>query len=91
LGKYLNHSDFVKLADKYPGWGALARKILERLALKKERREASFLLLSARQRYEEFLLEFGGEAKEIPLKHVAMYLGITDVALSRIRKEMGLT
>lgn len=87
----IGHSDFITLADKYSSWNLLIRKILERLALKKERREASLLLLSARQRYEEFLEEFGDEAKEIPLKHVAMYLGITDVALSRIRKEMNLT
>jgi CRP-like cAMP-binding protein len=87
----IDYSDFVMLADKYSKWNLLVRKILERLALKKERREASFLTLSARQRYEEFLADFGDEAEEIPLKHVAMYLGITDVALSRIRNEMGLT
>jgi hypothetical protein len=48
------------------------------------------LLLSARQRYEGFLVGFCDKAKEIPLKHVAMYLGITDVALSQIRKDMDL-
>lgn len=86
--KYLH---LIDLADSYPNWNVLVRKMLERLALKKERREASFLLMTARQRYEQFLIEFGKESEEIPLKHVAMYLGITDVALSRIRKEMNLT
>ena len=87
----IDYSRLIDLADSYTGWNLLIRKLLERLALKKERREASFLIMSARQRYEQFLLEFGSEADDIPLKHVAMYLGITDVSLSRIRKEMGLT
>lgn len=87
----IEYSDLVDLADRSSNWNLLIRRLLENLALKKERREASFLLLSARQRYEQFLVEFGEEASLVPLKHVAMYLGITDVSLSRIRKEMDLT
>jgi CRP-like cAMP-binding protein len=87
----ISYDNLMSLADTYHSWNTLIRKLLEQLALKKERREASFLLLNARQRYEQFLTEFGEQADEIPLRHVAMYLGITDVSLSRIRKEMGLT
>jgi CRP-like cAMP-binding protein len=87
----IRYKDLMTLADTYRNWNILIRKLLEQLALKKERREASFLLLNAQQRYEQFLSEFGDEADEIPLRQVAMYLGITDVTLSRIRKGMGLT
>ena len=85
------YSDLIKLSEQNKNWATFLRRVYENLALKKERREAGFLLLSARQRYEEFLSEFGGQSDLIPLIHVAMYLGITDVSLSRIRKEMGLT
>ena len=64
--------------------------MLEQLAIKKEQREADFLLLNATQRYEKFLSEFEPIADQIPNYHIASYLGITEVALSRIRKKMGL-
>ena len=74
-----------------PNWNDFIIRYFELLTLKKERREADLLLLSASERYERFLTEFGDEAAQIPLRHVALYLGITDVSLSRIRKQMGLT
>ena len=59
--------------------------------IKKEKREAGLLLLSAKERYQSFLCDFSEEIQHIPLRQVAMYIGVTDVALSRIRREMGLT
>lgn len=81
----------IELAKINSNWGEFIRKSFERLALKKEKREAGFLLLSAKERYACFLDEFAEESKRIPLRHVAMYIGVTDVTLSRIRREMGLT
>ncbi|MDK2594144.1 Crp/Fnr family transcriptional regulator [Pseudoalteromonas obscura] len=87
----IRYDELVALAEDNPNWGRFVRRLYERLALKKERREASFLLLDAQQRYEQFLMDFGSESENIALNQVAMYLGITDVSLSRIRKKMGLT
>lgn len=87
----IHYSDLIKLSEQHLAWATIVRRILERLVIKKEKRESSLLQLSARQRYEEFLREFGEEAEKIRLKQVALYLGITDVSLSRLRKEMGLT
>jgi hypothetical protein len=39
----------------------------------------------------KFNAEFPGLAGTIPNYHIASYLGITEVALSRIRRQMGLT
>ncbi|WP_204248127.1 Crp/Fnr family transcriptional regulator [Kiloniella spongiae] len=86
----INYRSLIMLSDENKNWALFLRRIYENLALKKERREAAFLMLSARQRYECFLAEFGEESRLIPLRQVAMYLGITDVSLSRIRKEMAL-
>ncbi|AOT08838.1 Crp/Fnr family transcriptional regulator [Pseudoalteromonas luteoviolacea] len=87
----ISYHNLVMLSQQNSNWSEFVRKIYERLAIKKEKREASFLLLNAQQRYEQFLLEFGPDSEHIALNQVAMYLGITDVSLSRIRKKMGLT
>ena len=87
----IKYEDLIKLSESNANWGVFVRKLLERLILKKERREASFLLMTARERYEQYLSEFKEESHLIPLRHVAMYIGVTDVTLSRVRKEMGLT
>ncbi len=86
----IKYADFNALCERYSEWERLARRLLEELVIKKERREADFLLLSAAERYKKYLLEFADIADRIPHYHVASYLGITDVALSRIRKRLGL-
>lgn len=62
------------------------RAVLERSA----QREAELLLLDAGERYRLFLQQRAALAPRIALQHVASYLGITNVALSRIRSCMGL-
>lgn len=62
------------------------RAVLERST----QREAELLLLDAGERYRLFLQQRAALAPRIPLQHVASYLGITNVALSRIRSRMGL-
>jgi CRP-like cAMP-binding protein len=86
----IRYADFNTLCDVHREWACLARRLLEQLAIKKERREADFLTLSAADRYRCYLNEFADIADRIPHYHVASYLGITDVALSRIRRRLGL-
>lgn len=87
----IEYNCLIKLSRKNYNWGEFLRRVYERLVLKKEKREAGSLLLTAKERYEQFLDEFGEEGKQIPLRQVAMYIGVTDVTVSRIRREMGLT
>ncbi|WP_245601039.1 Crp/Fnr family transcriptional regulator [Marinobacterium jannaschii] len=87
----IKYDCLIELSRENYNWGEFLRKIYERLVLKKEKREAGFLLLTAKERYEQFLNEFGDEGRKIPLRQVAMYIGVTDVTVSRIRREMGLT
>ena len=87
----IEYDRLIELSETHRHWGEFLRRIFERLVIKKETREAGFLLLSARERYEAFLAEFGDDSSRISLRQIAMYLGVTDVTLSRIRKEMGLT
>jgi CRP-like cAMP-binding protein len=87
----IRYGDLLALTARFPEWSALRVILLERLVIGRERREADLLLLSATERYRKFNAEFPGLAGSIPNYHIASYLGITEVALSRIRRQMGLT
>ncbi len=87
----ISYKDFLALGDKYQEWNHLTIRIYEALVIKKECREADFLLLNATQRYEKFLKEYAEVVDVLPNYHIASYLGITEVGLSRIRRTLGLT
>lgn len=76
--------------DRHHSWERVGRKMAERVAITKELREGEFLLDSAETRYRRFLAEHPSLAERLNQYHIASYLGITDVALSRIRKNIGL-
>jgi CRP-like cAMP-binding protein len=67
-------------------WRPIQTELLARLVMGKLQREHDLLALDARQRYGEFCTRFPGLAARVPLKHLATYLGMTDVSLSRIRR-----
>lgn len=69
-------------------WNLLKLRLVEHFALRKAEREAEFLQDSAEARYRRFLSDYGPLVRRIPQFHVASYLGITAVALSRIRKRI---
>lgn len=79
-----DYARFKRLYDRHHCWQALGRRVAERFYLAKEQREFEFLQLSAEERYRRFDQEYPGLAGRIPQYHVASYLGITPVALSRI-------
>lgn len=64
--------------------------MLINLAMKKERREYEFLCLSPEQRYLAFCDREPELIARLTQQDIARYLGITPVALSRIRKRCGL-
>jgi hypothetical protein len=55
------------------------------LFLRKSEREFELLGLDAKARYDVFLRKFPGLSARVPDRHVASYLGITPVHLSRLR------
>lgn len=68
-------------------WQILINDILKKEYIKKCRRESSFLLFDANERYHYFLEQFSESENRIPLFHVASYLGISPETLSRIRSK----
>lgn len=81
----LGRDDLFRLFDRYPSLQKLGRLSMENMFIRKEMREASFLLDSAEQRYHELLTQYPQIQQRVPLKYLASYLGITPETLSRIR------
>ncbi len=75
----------VNMFDRHGCWERLGRILAEQLFIKKEAREAEFLLDDAATRYHNFRKTYPGLEDRLAQYHVASYLGITPVALSRIR------
>lgn len=62
--------------------------LLEQIIKEKVIRDSSFLMKDAQGRYEEFCENFPEVEQRAKRRHIASYLGITSVSLSRIRSKM---
>lgn len=84
----ISYNEWKKLKEQNPKWNLLLIKLLEKGYAVKEKREREFLLLDAESRYKIFLKEYPNLENRVKQHMVASYLGITPIALSRIRKKM---
>ncbi|WP_068619786.1 Crp/Fnr family transcriptional regulator [Paenibacillus tuaregi] len=80
----ISYESLQEIMDSCHSWERFVRKSVERLYIRKEERERELLFLSALQRYEAFLVKYPGLENRIPQYHVASYLGISPVSLSRM-------
>lgn len=76
------------LFDQYRDIERLFRKIVERSYVDTINRLESLQFHTAEERYRSLIEKSPEVVKQIPLKHIASYLGITQVSLSRIRANM---
>ena len=74
--------------DAAGAWEPLRTHLLERLVTQKLEREYHLLAMDGRTRYSHFCRTAPQLAARVPLAHLATYLGITDVSLSRIRRSV---
>lgn len=84
----LTYDDLQEVYQKTGSGNLLGRKASEGLFLKKQKRELALLQLSAEERYLNLFSERPEVIRQIPLKYIASYIGITPQALSRIRKRI---
>ncbi|WP_439489121.1 Crp/Fnr family transcriptional regulator [Algoriphagus sp.] len=73
------------LFEKYHDVERLFRKIVERSYVDTINRLESLQFHTAEERYQDLIKKSPAVVREIPLKYIASYLGITQVSLSRIR------
>jgi len=81
-------SKFKKLALKNIDLAVLYSKALERVFVRMEKRIIDLSTLDGKQRYLKLKQRIPEIEKLIPQYHIASYLNITPVQLSRIRKEL---
>lgn len=82
-----HYDQLATLLKKCSGGRYFYNRLTENLLEDKIRREIMFLQLDARGRYERFVTDFPDLHERVPLHHLASYLGMTDVTLSRIRRK----
>lgn len=81
----IHRDDLEELYTTIPNATTIGRQMAEASFIKKKKREMSFLLQSAEDRYLELFESNPTLIKTMPLKYVASFIGVTPQALSRIR------
>lgn len=82
-----NYTALSKSGDENPELLRLEIKMFQAIFIKSARREAHLLLGNAEQRYRWFCKEYPELLGRLPQYHIASFLGITAVSLSRLRKK----
>lgn len=85
---YISLKDYNELLSSHICWQTASGKYAELLYLEKEKKEIEFLTKDAETRYNNFINEHPTFEDRIPQYHIASYLGITPVTLSRIRRKV---
>ena len=86
-----NYKNLNNTHSKNPQWLQLEVKLLQTVFIKSAKREAQLLLGNAEQRYKWFLKEFPELCNRLNQYHIASFLGITAVSLSRLKKKIEST
>lgn len=84
----MEYDDVQEIFNSTAIGNRIGRIATEELFLKKAKRELDLLNKTAEERYLSLFTERPELIKEIPLKFIASYIGITPQALSRIRKRI---
>lgn len=79
---------FNSLYDRHPIFDRLGRKLGEWWLWQRESRARDFQTKDGLARYLSFTRRHGDLAQRVPQYHIASYLGITEVSLSRIRRTL---
>lgn len=82
------YRDYFELLEKHPVFDRLGRKTLEWVLGQRELREQRLLQQTATERYVEFRDSHPELIQRIPQYHIASYVGVTEVTLSRIRNSL---
>ncbi len=82
------YNAYQELTAGHPCWQIMDRKFAQLLFIRQEQRECELLLDDATTRYVKFRADYPGLEERVKQHHIASYLGITPVTLSRIRAQL---
>ena len=85
---YVSFSDYNNLLNGHSYWQTVAGKYAQKLFIEKEKREGEFLSDDAETRYKKFINVYPTFEERINQYHIASYLGITHITLSRIKNKL---
>lgn len=83
----INLAGLRGFTEQSPAWQRLYQHSVEMMLIRNERREAELLTMTAQQRFRQLVRNFPDYLERIPQYHIASYLGITPVALSKYKKQ----
>lgn len=85
---YITYEELQAAYRNYPEFNFIGRVLLEKYYTLSEQRLFSLRMQRAQERY-DYLLEHHSElVLRVPAKHLASYLGITEVTMSKIKARM---
>ena len=84
----MSYDDLNEFYENTDNGNLIAKRMAEHMFLIKSKREFSFLSKTPAERYLELFKEKPRLLKQVPLKYIASYIGITPQSLSRIRKRI---
>lgn len=82
------HRDLLEATRANAQLSHLYRELLSDAFIRNEQREAVLLTLDARQRYQWLLREEPELVERVPQFHLASYLGLDPVSLSRLKRKL---
>lgn len=86
-----NYESFYKLSESNHELSIFHYKVLEHIYIREEKKILEIAVLNATQRYDELRKRLPNIDNLINQYHIASYLNITPVQLSRVRKNYGKT
>lgn len=84
----IHYNELQTIYNKFPIGNLIGRVATEKIYLEKSNRELSLLTKTAEELYLDLLSQQPELIREIPLKYIASFIGITPQALSRIRRRI---
>ncbi|MFW6034832.1 MAG: Crp/Fnr family transcriptional regulator [Halothermotrichaceae bacterium] len=85
-----DYNSWRKLLEENFCWNILAKRVVDRAYILKEKRESRLLLEDAKTRYIKFLEQYPRLKDRVKQYHIASYLGISPVTLSRINSKLDI-
>jgi CRP-like cAMP-binding protein len=84
----IRYAEYKKLISTDIFWLKVEHAFAHNLLMKKFEKEYQLLTLSATERYELLQKQYPALEQLVPAYHIASYLGITPISLSRIRAQL---
>ncbi|POS00802.1 CRP-like cAMP-binding protein [Flavobacterium croceum DSM 17960] len=85
---HITKSDYETLTKESAIWSTFCKQVYEKAITFNQQRTTDLLTLSAEKQYLKLLAEQPEIIQNVPIQHIASYIGIKPESLSRIRKKI---